>query len=31
MVLRNIKIGKNAQGKEALDIHISELLKIEKT
>lgn len=30
MVLRNIKIGKNAQGKEALDIHISELLKIEK-
>jgi hypothetical protein len=31
MVLGNIKIGKNAQGKKVLDIHISELLKIEKT
>ena len=30
MVLGNIKIGKNAQGKKVLDIHISELLKIEK-
>lgn len=27
---RNIKIGKNAQGKEALEIHTSKLLKIEK-
>lgn len=31
MVLGNIKIVKNAQGKKALDIHISQLLKIEKT
>jgi hypothetical protein len=30
MVLRDIEIGKNAQGKKALDIHISKLLKIEK-